>query len=39
VVASTGLVAVTGWRVLVPLGVGALGVWWARARSRPASVP
>jgi amino acid efflux transporter len=39
VVASTGLVAVTGWRVLVPLGVGALGVWWARARSRTASVP
>jgi amino acid efflux transporter len=39
VVTSVGLVAATGWRVLVPLGVGALGVWWARGRSRPASVP
>ena len=38
-VASLGLVAGTGWRVLVPVGVGALGVLWARARSRSASVP
>jgi amino acid efflux transporter len=37
VVASVGLVAVTGWRVLVPLGMGLLGVLWLAtvARSRP----
>ena len=32
VVASVGLVAVTGWRGPVPGGVGLLGVWWARRR-------
>ncbi len=32
VVASGGLVAVTGWRVLFPVAVGLLGVWWARRR-------
>jgi amino acid efflux transporter len=32
VVASAGLVAVTGWRVLFPVAVGLLGVWWARRR-------
>jgi amino acid efflux transporter len=32
VVASGGLVAVTGWRVLFPVVVGGLGVWWARRR-------
>jgi amino acid efflux transporter len=32
VVASAGLVAVTGWRVLVPVAVGGLGVLWTRTR-------
>jgi amino acid efflux transporter len=32
VVASVGLVAVTGWRVLFPVAVGMLGVWWTRRR-------
>jgi amino acid efflux transporter len=36
VVASAGLVAATGWRVLLPLTVGGLGVLWARSRSRAA---
>ena len=34
VVASAALVAVTGWRVLVPVVVGGLGVVWSRARAR-----
>jgi amino acid efflux transporter len=34
VLASAGLVAATGWRVLVPLAVGCLGVVWARRRGR-----
>lgn len=36
-VASVALVAVTGWRVLVPLGMGLLGVLWLAtvARRRP----
>jgi amino acid efflux transporter len=33
VLASAGLVAVTGWRVLVPMGIGLLGVLWTRSRS------
>ncbi len=37
VVASAGFVAVTGWRVLVPVVVGGLGVVWSRARSRAGS--
>jgi amino acid efflux transporter len=32
VFASGGLVAVTGWRVLFPVAVGGLGVWWAGRR-------
>ena len=32
VLASAGLVAVTGWRVLIPAAVGCLGVWWAGRR-------
>ena len=32
VVASVGLVAVTGWVVLLPAAVGALGVLWVQAR-------
>lgn len=36
VVASAGLVSVTGWRVLVPVAVGGLGVWWSHHRRRPA---
>ena len=32
VVASAGLVAVTGWRVLLPVVVGGLGVLWAGSR-------
>jgi amino acid efflux transporter len=35
VVASAGLVSVTGWRVLVPLAVGGLGVCWSHRRRRP----
>ena len=31
-VASVGLVAVTGWVVLLPAAVGALGVLWVQAR-------
>jgi amino acid efflux transporter len=31
--ASAGLVAVTGWRVLVPLAMGLVGVLWTRSRS------
>ena len=34
VVASAGLVAMTGWVVLVPAAVGVLGVVWVRSRSR-----
>jgi hypothetical protein len=34
VVASAGLLAVTGWHVLLPVGVGCLGVLWARRRAR-----
>ena len=34
VVASAGLVAMTGWVVLVPAAVGVLGVVWVRTRSR-----
>ena len=32
VVASAGLVAVTGWRVLLPVVIGGLGVLWAGTR-------
>ncbi|MEO6511497.1 MAG: amino acid permease [Nocardioides sp.] len=32
VLASAGLVAVTGWRVLLPIAVGCVGVWWAGRR-------
>ena len=32
VLASAGLVAVTGWRVLLPLAVGGLGVLWVGTR-------
>jgi amino acid efflux transporter len=32
VVASGALVSVTGWRVLFPVAVGGLGVWWAGRR-------
>ena len=38
VVASVGLVAVTGWVVLLPAAVGALGVLWVQAR-RPRAAP
>jgi amino acid efflux transporter len=38
VVASAGLVAVTGWRVLLPVAVGVLGVLWTRTRTRAAPV-
>ena len=34
VAASAGLVAVTGWRMLLPLAVGGVGVLWASRRSR-----
>lgn len=34
--ASAGLVAVTGWVVLLPVAVGGLGVLWARTRVRTA---
>ncbi len=38
VLASAGLVAMTGWVVLLPAAVGGLGVLWARTRSRTAAV-
>jgi amino acid efflux transporter len=38
VVASAGLVAVTGWRLLLPVLVGGLGVLWTWWRGRAASV-
>jgi amino acid efflux transporter len=40
VVASAGLLAVTGWHVLLPVGVGCLGVLWARRwATAPARAP
>jgi hypothetical protein len=38
VVASAGLVVMTGWVVLVPAAVGVLGVLWVRTRSRASPV-
>jgi len=38
VVASAGLVVMTGWVVLVPAAVWGLGVLWARTRTRGAPV-
>jgi amino acid efflux transporter len=35
VVASAGLVAATGWRVLLPVVVGGVGVLWAGRRVHP----
>jgi amino acid efflux transporter len=34
VAASVGLVAATGWHVLMPLVVGVVGLWWVRRPSQ-----